>query len=419
MEERKSSFLWGTATSEYQISGASLCEPSNWSRWERDRYPEKQWSGKACMGWQRMQDGTILSTLKQLQLNAYRFSVDWTMIEPYEPQHPTECILDVYERFCISLRENGIEPMITLHHFVHPLWFERLGGFEHEENLVHFQNFCLVVFLKLARHVKYWCVINEPSVYAIQGYLRGVFPPGVHSIRRTCKVLRNLMKVHDLVYTQLKQTPLGYQCEIGFIQAFLEFEPYRAYNPIDQGVCSFFSYLFHGLVWKFLKTCVFRPFGILSSFSTSLHYENNHKCFDFLGLNYYSKPILDTLRGKAVARKGQVITDFHYHIDPVGFHNALVKTKDLQVPVYVTENGCADRKDSFRSLWISEYTNSMLDARDQKGVDVRGYFYWTLYDNYEWDEGYRMKFGLFFGSKVQMYHGSQTYIDMIVNNRSL
>ncbi len=399
-------FLWGVAVCEYQNSGAETCKNAQWASWEqkRGKIRHGHQSGKSCEFWDRYRDDVTL--VKEMGLNAIRFSVEWSMIEP-EPGVFDEAALKHYSDLVDAALEVGITPMATLHHFTHPQWFEDKGAFENESNIIYFVRFCQKVFERLNDRVPLWCTINEPGVYAFQGYIRGVFPPGKTSSSLAGKVLVNLLKAHVEVYKTLKGMRGGQEAQIGIVHQHMLFEPYHEDSALEKNFCWYLSQLMSTAVFDFFKTGIFTYRVIpvvdcflggfsLSPFSQTIMYEDATACkaLDFIGLNYYSHVLINWKSpAKPAYREGDIVTDMYYAAYPEGLYRAIAEMSELKVPVYITENGIADSRDDRRAQFIESYLIAMQKAIED-GYDVRGYFYWTLMDNFEWDEGFGMKFGL-------------------------
>lgn len=366
-------FLWGSASSEYQISGAETLPNCQWAEWEKEHLLET--SGSSIQGWQRFQEDILL--LKEMGLNGYRFSVDWSAIEPEEGFF-NQAAIDHYKEVCKALISYGITPMVTLHHFTHPIWFESKGAFEKQENIVYFVRFAKRVFFELSDEVHLWCTLNEPTVLSLMGYMLGEFPPGKSDILIADTVLQNLLYAHQSVYKELKRMPGGEKSQIGMVHQHLKFEPYHDWNPIESFPCYFLTEGLHQTVIDFFK---------------------KEPCFDFFGLNYYSRAVItmqlsftDMLIPTCFPH--EIMTDMPYAIYAEGFYEALLECSQFGKPIYVTENGIADAKDDRRELFIQRYLYALSKAIED-GADVRGYFYWTLIDNFEWAEGFSKKFGLY------------------------
>ncbi len=199
-------FIWGTATAAHQVEGNCL---NNWSVFEKGsksngepNIKDRQQSGLACDHWNRYPED--ISLIKELGLSHYRFSVEWSKIQP-EHDVFDEHVLSHYSKMIDTLIENDITPVLTLHHFTHPIWFDKMGAFEKEENIQIFISFCERVFKEYSSKVSYWCTINEPGVVATQGYFSGMFPPGKKDSQLSAVVLKNLLDAHVKVYHALKK----------------------------------------------------------------------------------------------------------------------------------------------------------------------------------------------------------------------
>jgi len=407
----------GTATSEYQIAGSAQFPDSNWASWEKQ--VPIQPSSFACNGAQLHEDDIKL--LQELGVTAYRFSVDWSWIEPQQGLYDYQ-VIEHYATLCRKLHEAGIKVMVTLHHFVHPQWFEEAGAFEHEENIIHFVRFCEMVYENLADDVDWWCTINEPGVYVFSGYIRGVFPPGgslpllkglapswalpnkksAANIRLAARVTRNLLQAHMQVYQTLKRlyhdNHIGLnEPSIGLAHQYLTFEsfhnPYSMKGLIESNVASIFTSWVHRAIFEALATGNFSFAGAPLQSTTLPDLPDS---YDWIGLNYYSHVFIDLDHPDNPAYYDEDIpTDMPYGLYAEGLYRALkdVATR-LKKQIYITENGIADRHDTRRDIWIKRSIHAMCVAL-QEGVDVRGYFYWSLMDNYEWDMGYDQSFGLY------------------------
>jgi beta-glucosidase len=335
--------------------------------------------------------------IKALGLNAYRFSVEWSKIEPREGVFDTTVIRH-YQDMCDSLRANGIEPVVTLHHVTNPIWFEKKGAFEKEENLPLFTDFVRHIVLALGDRVNIYCTINEPAVYAMESYFTGAFPPGKQDPQMTALVLRNLLIAHVMSYQTIKQLPGGEKKRVGIVKNITLVDPYNPWLLTDWIFSSISDKAFNGVVLEFFRT---GKYDFNMPGMARLKYEDPEavKTLDFFGLNYYSHytyhltPDLESSFGNKVS-PGEIMTDMEYTIYPEGFYRAIKRVAVLGVPVIVTENGIADHRDDRRELFIRRNLYALSRAI-REGYDVRGYFYWSLLDNFEWNEGYEMKFGLY------------------------
>ena len=416
------SFAWGTATAAHQVEGNN--NNNNWSVWEtsfdennNSRIHNGQRSGLAADHWNRYTED--IGLMKKLGVNHYRFSIEWSKIEPQKGQIDYDAI-NHYRNLCESLLEANITPVATLHHFTHPIWFEELGAFEKKENIQHFLEFSEIIFNELYTLIPIWCTINEPSVFVSQGYFNGIFPPGKNDPVLAGIVMENLLSAHIRVYRLLKSLPGGNNVKIGLVKNIFQFDPLRRWHLLDWIFSILLNNVFTNSTIEFFKTGK-STFYLPGMVNNEMYNPDAIGSFDFIGLNYYSrmhvKGQLDPQEPFIFKKRVQDIqTDMDYALYPEGFYKALHTISSLNVPIYVTENGVADRNDNIRPLFIKRYLYAMNRGLKDR-LDIRGYFYWTLMDNFEWAEGYDMKFGLydvdFKTQERKLKLGSQPFIDIV------
>lgn len=393
-------FKWGSAIAEFQNSGAHRLPHSNWARFEDQKNgcgKNKDRSGFSVDHWNNyLQD---IALMKEMKLNSFRFSIDWSAIEPKQGEINYDAIKH-YHDLCDALNAAGITPMATLHHFTHPAWFDDLGGFEKEENIVHLVTFSKRVFEELHTKIPLWCTINEPAIHAFTGYLIGIHSPG-KSIKNggltACpNVLKNLLEAHVQIYETLKNLPGGQEAQIGIVHNILKFAPRYWWEPAEAILSSFFTTITNDLVMEFFKDGIFDYDPMLLPVSV---YHSNPRAphsFDFFGLNYYATAVAgfntNNIFG-STCFPGQIMSDMDLPIDPQGFAQALDDAAQFGKPIYVTENGIADEADFRRRILLDDYLE-VLKNKIESGIDIRGYYHWTLVDNYEWHNGFDPKFGL-------------------------
>lgn len=395
-------FIWGTATAAHQIEGDN--ENTNWGEWEEKsrniKHPiikNGDVSGKAVDGWNRYKEDIKL--MKDLGVNSYRFSLAWNKIEPEQGKINEEA-LKHYDEVINELKANGIEPMITLHHFTHPLWFEKLGAFEKEENIKYFVDFSKLVFNRFENRVRYWVTLNEPNVFITNGYFDTIFPPGKHDTKLAAKVLENMLKAHVEIYKAFKgqRTSDDQQVKVGLATSLFQFEPARRWNLGDWAIARISSNVFNESILGFFRT---GKMNFYVPFEINATYENVDapNSLDFIGINYYShfayKFDFDFKKAtKSLPVEGEEMTDMPYTIYTEGIYRAIEEAAKLKKPIIITENGISDAKDDRREKYIRQSLYAVSKAI-KDGYDVRGYYYWTLMDNFEWAEGYTQKFGLY------------------------
>lgn len=392
-------FMWGTATAAHQVEGNN--DNNNWYAWEHTLNEDQQAtihnndkSGAAADHWNRYPQDIQL--MKDLGMNAYRFSVEWSKIEP-ERGLINVAAIQHYHDLVDSLLAEGMTPMITLHHFTQPIWFDELGGFEKEENINDFVKFSRRIFEEFRNKVEYYCTINEPNVFVTGGYVRGDFPPGKKDPQLAGEVLFNLLKAHTLVYRTIKALPGGQKVKVGIVKDIFVFEPKNRFNPGDWLVARTVDKAFNESTLSYLKTGVFN--FEFPPVSITKKYQYGKGSYDFAGLNYYSHIIFDFSfdQDKALEPympEDEIKTDMEYTMYPEGLYTAIKRIATLGAPIIITENGVADHDDDIRGAYIQKHLAAVSQAM-KEGYDVDGYFYWSLMDNFEWAEGYEMKFGLY------------------------
>jgi beta-glucosidase len=290
-------------------------------------------AGKSADHYNRFKDDFDLA--KSLGHNAHRFSIEWSRIEPEEGKFNLK-ELDHYQKVVNALRAQGMEPFVTIWHFTNPVWFAELGGWQNKKAPEYFARYADFLSKNLGNSVNYWVTINEPMVYAANAYFRGVWPPQKKfSAPGYFKVVRNLANAHKLAYQVIRKNDPG--AKVGI-----------AKNNIS-----------------------------------------SHQ--DFIGLNYYfhRHPTESGFGGKET----HPVSDLGWGIYPEGLYMTIKDLQKYKKPIFITENGLADAKDKKRAQFIKDHIFWMKKAMAE-GVDVRGYFHWSLIDNYEWDKGFDPRFGM-------------------------
>lgn len=393
-------FLWGVATAAHQVEGH--CDDCNWADWEKETGPDGQprikdgqVAGAACDTWNRYPEDIRL--MQELGVGAYRLSLEWSRFEPTQGAWDPAVVAHYHEELA-ALRAAGLQVMVTLHHFTHPRWFEAMGAFEREENLAIFVRFCERIFEEYKDEVDFWCTINEPAVYSVTGYGLGRFPPGKQDFLLMARVQRNLLLAHARVVRAIKALPGGERSRIGVVNNVNPFDPWRRWHLGDWIVARMLDRVFNTAIQDYLCTGVYSvqiP-GLVRYEATDPEVKG---AGDFQGLNYYSHSLVAWQPDpkeffRFEYHPDDIRTDMPYALYPEGFKRSLHLVARAGLPIYVTENGIADARDDRRETFIERYLFAMHRAMED-GVDVRGYFYWTLVDNFEWAEGWDMKFGLY------------------------
>ncbi len=370
-------FLWGAATSSYQVEGFN--ENTDWAQAAKQgRVP---YAGRLADHYHRYEEDFDIA--KKLGHNAHRFSIEWARIEPQEGVFD-QAEIEHYRQVLRALHARNITPMVTLWHFTLPLWFSESGGFERKDAAVVFARYCAHVVRELGDLCTHYATMNEPNVYASNGYLRGSWPPfkrfaltdmvsitnsgreykaraekSISALFLYRKVMRTLAEAHNCAYDAIKN--VAPEKNVSVVKHVIYFHANR--NPFN---------MLRSWVANQLWTHVFmrRTF---------------HKC-DSIGLNYYfHKKFGDT----EVYEK----TDMDWDIYPQGLYDALRMLWKYKKPLYVSEAGLADAQDRYRAAYIQTQVSAVEKALSE-GIDVFGHMYWSLIDNYEWALGIDKKFGL-------------------------
>lgn len=377
-------FLWGSATSAHQVEGNTH---NDWTEWEKNNAsrlarearikfghlpnwkdieteatdPNNYISGRACDHYNRYREDFDLA--KSLGHNAHRFSIEWSRIEPEEGKFD-EAEIEHYRAVIQSLRERGIEPFVSLWHWTIPVWLAKKGGFSHQKFPKYFKRYTEKVVQKIGSDIQFWITLNEPDVVASHAYLKGAWPPQKKGLFAYYSSLKNLISAHKLAYTAIKK--INPSVEVGIAKHQVSFEIARKtlFNSFLKMVGHYF--------WNrwFLNSI--------------------RKHQDFIGLNHYNRNVVSNGFNKNPNKK---LTDFGWEFYPESIYQALIELKPYNKPVYITENGVADAKDVMRKEFLERSIFSVSRAITD-GVPIKGYLYWSLLDNFEWDKGFWPRFGL-------------------------
>lgn len=368
-------FLWGAATSAHQVEGGNV--NNDWWRWEQlGKIKDGSVSGKACDHYHLFEDDFKMA--RELGHNVHRLSIEWSRIEP-SPGKWNLKEIDHYRKVLNSLKENNMKTMVTLHHFTNPLWFADLGGWENKDSAFYFSRFAEFIAKELGDKIDFWITINEPGVYISKGYLEGDWSPERrYNIFAARQVMNNMIKAHRDAYQKIHQAlkEKNFDVQVGIAKQNAYYEPCQKYNPFDVMFVSALRYFGNFLLLNKIK-----------------------KELDFIGLNYYFhyKLRLNLLKIKSglveVKNDNKEMSDFNWEIYPRGIYKVLKELKKYNKPIFITENGVADKNDVYRKKFILEHLKEIHRAI-RNNVDVRGYFHWSLLDNFEWKEGFEMRFGL-------------------------
>ena len=394
-------FKWGCATSPYQNEGDNL--HSDWWVWEQGEghVTNGQRSGKACDWWGEGFKAD-LEWITRLNNSAHRMGIEWSRIEPKEGVFD-DAAIDRYRFMLRSLRERGIEPMLTLHHFSNPIWVAERGGWESADILPLFDQYVTKAVGALRDLCDAWITINEPTVYAALGYLqkpgdntrhRTTWPPGKFDPNLVIAVGDNMLLGHAGAYQTIHS--IQPEARVGIAHNMQCLDPASPGSLLDRAVLRRQDrFVNQGIIDAVIKGHIPRPalgarrVGALRN------------TVDFIGLQYYGREMVafdskspGTLFGRRLQNPQGEISDMNYgEVYPRGLYRLLKRLKRTGKPIVVTENGLPDHDDDRRPAFLVNHLKQMWHAINED-VPVKGYYHWTLTDNFEWAEGWNLRFGL-------------------------
>ncbi len=380
-------FYWGVSTASHQVEGNTNNQWSVWERANADRLaktaaqrlkwlpdwdtvkhraesPSNYLSGAGVDHFNRYPEDFDIA--KKLHMNSFRFGLEWSRLEPVEGQWD-EAAVEHYRKYIHELKKKGLEPFLNIWHWTMPNWFVEKGGFLNRRNLKYFDRFVQKISQEYGRELLYVITINEPNVYATFGYTTGEWPPNERNVVHMLRVYGNLVTAHRRAYKILKTDHPTIQ--IGVAHQLANIQAKRPHNVFDEFSTKLMRY---GWNWWFLNRI--------------------KKQQDFVGFNYYFS---DYYTGGLKRQNPTVpVNDLGWYMEPEGLYPLLLRVwAHYKKPIFVTENGLADENDQYRQWWIEETIIAMEKALSE-GVDLRGYFHWSLTDNFEWAYGWWPKFGL-------------------------
>lgn len=377
-------FLWGAATSAYQVEGGITNQWSEWEKenaerlakqaktywqdWQREKFPEmfdpqNYLSGRASDHYNRYEEDFDIA--QKLNHNAHRFSIEWSRIEPEEGKFD-EREIEHYRKVIKAIKDRGMEPFVTLWHWTNPVWLEKKGGCESKDFVFHFSRYSEYIAKNFAKEVKFWITLNEPTSVIASSYVTGMWPPQKRSLWSAWKLYKIFARAHIKAYKKIHLADPDSQ--VGFANILHSFEPYRRRWILDELMVRAGKYITNR-----------RMINLTEGYN------------DFLTVQYYFHNRFKFPR--KVRSENLPVTDMNWEIFPHGIYRIIRKLKEHHLPIYITENGLADADDSRRLSFIFHHLWEIHQAISE-GADVRGYFHWSLLDNFEWDKGFWPRFGL-------------------------
>lgn len=387
MHTKNKKFYWGASTASHQVDGDSK---NQWTIWEKANAenlaktakkrlkwmpgyqeiakeaenPDNYISGKGVDHYNRYtEDFDILTSLN---LNAFRFGIDWSKLEPRQGEWD-EAAVAHYHDYIDALLERNVEPFVNLWHWTNPVWFNEMGGFEKAQNIKYFKKFVDKVVNEYGGKINYIITINEPNVYSGMSYATGVWPPNRKNLYKTVTVMKNLASAHIAAYKIIKNRYKHIQ--VGAASQLANAKPNDHSSRLDWLAVKKVNFYWN---WWWL--------------------DRIRKHQDFVGFNYY---FTDYYRGFTKHNPKEPLNDMGWYMEPRGILDIMRKISKRYkgTPIIVTENGVADKKDQYRKWWLQETMNAIDEAK-YEGIPLIGYLHWSLLDNFEWDSGWWPKFGL-------------------------
>jgi beta-glucosidase len=385
-------FLWGSAMAAHQVEGN--CDNNQWWEWEQagGHIRDGSVSGIACDYWHRFdEDHRLAAKLGQRSL---RISIEWSRVE-LERGRFDHAAIDHYKRILDSMIAHGLVPTVTLHHFTNPIWAQREGGWENAAMASWLARFTEFAVREIGDRVKLWWTINEPTIAPTLCYLFGIHPPAVRDLSRALVVARNVLVTHGAMYRAAHEVA-GDSIEIGPVLQMPYFEPFDPSSEADRAAAETGDLLANEYYLRGLADGV-----VLPPVGDGTEVPGLARSYDVIGVNYYLRMLCegnappDRPQGskRRPSEPPRFIDEMGWEVYPDGLYRQLKRVGPLGCPVYVTENGMATLDDEARTAHLHEHLARVARAIEE-GVDVRGYFYWSLMDNFEWAEGYSRRFGL-------------------------
>lgn len=409
------SFLWGAATAAYQIEGSPLADGAGVSNWHRfshtpGRVANDENGDVACDHYRRYRED--VGIMRGLGLNAYRFSIAWSRIFPDGTGRLNQAGIDFYDSLVDALLEAGITPMATLFHWDLPAAIDDRGAWLNRESADWFGDYATTMYRKLDDRVKFWATLNEPWVVTDGGYLHGPLAPGHRNLFETPIAAHNLMRAHG-------RAVQAYRAEgrnaVGLV---VNLEPkYPASQSKEDLAATRRSeaymnrqYLDPAFFGEYPRELI-EMYGDAWPQICDSDMQLIKQPLDFLGINYYTRGVMKhddkaiVERATRVRQPRATHTETSWEVFPQGLTDTLnwVNERYGKMPMYITENGAAFYDppvaengridDPLRIEYLRQHLTAIRNAIDA-GIDLRGYFVWSLLDNFEWALGYAKRFGI-------------------------
>jgi beta-glucosidase len=387
-------FLWGTATASHQVEGNNT--NNQWWLWEQSGHTQGT-SGLAADWWGGRWKEDLDRAAEGGQ-NAHRFSVEWSRIQP-TPDTWDEDALERYRNILRGMRDRGLTPLVTLHHFTDPIWLAESGNWETEAVVPLFEKFVRKTVSALKEYCTLWFTLNEPNAYALNGYvgggLSGNWPPGKNSLKLAVQVQANQIRGHVAAYRAIHQ--IQPEARVGLALNYRSLIPHHTWSPLDRLLTKNARRMLNEIFPMVLAN------GMVRSALGTIRIPEAKGLLDYYGFNYYTKNLItfdlrqrDTMFSNYSHSKDAELSDKGFLAnEPDGMFEGLkwIVQTFPNVPILVSENGFPDAEDRIRPRYIAQHIHQMWRAVNFNWP-IKGYFHWTLVDNFEWDQGWTLRFGL-------------------------
>jgi len=414
----KENFIFGAATASYQIEGAAAEDGRSPSTWDVFcKTPGKVYGGHngdiACDHYHRYKEDVEL--MAGIGINAYRFSISWSRIFPEKDKYNPKG-MEFYKKLINELNEKGIKPVVTLYHWDLPVWAYEMGGWLNRDSVKWFKEYALKVFEELNDSVKLWITHNEPLCSSFFSYYEGFHAPGHKNLREALIAAHHILLSHGAAVEEFrkfnfKDSKIGITLNLTpSYPASSSKEDVEAASRSDgYSIRWFLDPVFRASYPEDMKE-VYKEFIGCFDFVKDGDLQKISINNDFLGVNYYSRDLIEFSQDSELKfKKTHGIfkrTEMDWEIVPESLYDIIIRLRKeyTRIPIYITENGAAfnDRvskdgkvNDNKRIDYLRKHLKKVVEL-NSKGADIRGYFLWSLMDNFEWANGYSKRFGVVF-----------------------
>ncbi|MBO4666535.1 MAG: glycoside hydrolase family 1 protein [Bacilli bacterium] len=404
----KDNFLLGVATASTQIEGGVV--DNNWNKsYQEGLIKDNSNPAKADDHYNRYHEDTCL--MKEMGLEIYRFGLEWARIMPEEGKIDEE-VINHYLDEIKEIIALGIKPLLTIHHFSNPMWFEEKGAFTKKENMPYFLDYVKLVAERFSDLVSDYITINEPNIYAYNCYYFGVWYPCHHSLKEAREVLNNFSYVHIKAYEMIHKIreEKGYHdTKVAFANHVRVFDPRNKKNPWHRFGARVMERMFQGAPTLAMTRGKFR-WPLKNTWKVK-----KGEYADFVGINYYSRSAIAGT--KDIPFSPSPRNDLEWEIYPEGIIRTTKKIYDiLPRPIWVTENGTCDKMDTFRCRFLYEHLEKIASS----DLPFERYYHWCFLDNWEWCEGESARFGLVhvdYETQERKIKKSGEFYSLIIQNK--